>query len=170
MMLIYMFIFFAKIIEVSLMTIRTVLITRGEKLYGSLIGFIEVSIWLYVIGKVLVNIDKDPIKMVVYALGFTCGNYIGCILEEKLALGIVTINLISSEEDGKKLAELLRDQQVGVTVVEAEGLKEDKKMLIAHVKRKRKNEILRIIENSDIKAVISIVDTKTVYGGYGIKK
>ncbi|MBI6871377.1 DUF2179 domain-containing protein [Clostridium aciditolerans] len=169
-MLTYMFIFFAKIIEVSLMTIRTVLITRGEKLYGSLIGFIEVSIWLYVIGKVLVNIDKDPIKMVVYALGFTCGNYIGCILEEKLALGIVTINLISSEEDGKKLAELLREQQVGVTVVEAEGLKEDKKMLIAHVKRKRKNEILRIIENSDIKAVISIVDTKTVYGGYGIKK
>jgi uncharacterized protein YebE (UPF0316 family) len=169
-MLTYMFIFFAKIIEVSLMTIRTVLITRGEKLYGSLIGFIEVSIWLYVIGKVLVNIDKDPIKMVVYALGFTCGNYIGCILEEKLALGIVTINLISSEEDGKELAELLREQQVGVTVVEAEGLKEDKKMLIAHVKRKRKNEILRIIENSDIKAVISIVDTKTVYGGYGIKK
>lgn len=169
-MLTYMFIFFAKIIEVSLMTIRTVLITRGEKFYGSLIGFVEVSIWLYVIGKVLVNIDKDPIKMVVYALGFTCGNYIGCILEEKLALGIVTINLISSEEDGKKLAELLREQQVGVTVVEAEGLKEDKKMLIAHVKRKRKNEILRIIENSDIKAVISIVDTKTVYGGYGIKK
>lgn len=169
-MLTYMFIFFAKIIEVSLMTIRTVLITRGEKLYGSLIGFVEVSIWLYVIGKVLVNIDQDPIKMVVYALGFTCGNYIGCILEEKLALGIVTINLISSEEDGKKLAELLREQQVGVTVVEAEGLKEDKKMLIAHVKRKRKNEILRIIENSDIKAVISIVDTKTVYGGYGIKK
>lgn len=169
-MLTYMFIFFAKIIEVSLMTIRTVLITRGEKLYGSMIGFVEVSIWLYVIGKVLVNIDKDPIKMVVYALGFTCGNYIGCILEEKLALGIVTINLISSEEDGKNLAELLREQQVGVTVVEAEGLKEDKKMLIAHVKRKRKNEILRIIENSDIKAVISIVDTKTVYGGYGIKK
>lgn len=169
-MLIYMFIFFAKIIEVSLMTIRTVLITRGEKLYGSLIGFVEVTIWLYVIGKVLVNIDQDPIKMVVYALGFTCGNYIGCILEEKLALGIVTINLISSEEDGKKLAELLREQQVGVTVVEAEGLKEGKKMLIAHVKRKRKNEVLRLIENSDIKAVISIMDTKTVYGGYGIKK
>lgn len=166
----YMFIFFAKIIEVSLMTIRTVLITRGEKLYGSMIGFVEVSIWLYVIGKVLVNIDKDPIKMVVYALGFTCGNYIGCILEEKLALGIVTINLISSEDDGEKLAELLRERQVGVTVVEAEGLKEDKKMLIAHVKRKRKNEILRFIENSDIKAVISIADTKTVYGGYGIKK
>lgn len=165
-----MFIFFAKIIEVSLMTIRTVLITRGEKLYGSMIGFVEVSIWLYVIGKVLVNIDKDPIKMVVYALGFTCGNYIGCILEEKLALGIVTINLISSEDDGEKLAELLRERQVGVTVVEAEGLKEDKKMLIAHVKRKRKNEILRFIENSDIKAVISIADTKTVYGGYGIKK
>lgn len=169
-MLIYIFIFCAKIIEVSLMTIRTVLITRGEKLYGSIIGFVEVSIWLYVVSKVLIGIDKDPIKMVVYAFGFTCGNYIGCILEEKLALGILTFNAIASEKDGEELAQMLRNQQVGVTMIEAEGLKEDKKMLIIHVKRKRKNEIINLIQSSDIKAVVSIMDTKTVYGGYGVRK
>lgn len=166
----YILIFFAKIIEVALMTVRTVLITRGEKLYGSIIGFVEVSIWLYVISKVLIGIDKDPLKMLVYAFGFACGNYIGCILEDKLAIGVLTINAITSQKDGEELAQLLRDEKVGVTIVNAEGLIEDKKMLILHVKRKRKKEILKLIQNSDIKAVISVADTKTVYGGYGIRK
>lgn len=169
-MITYLLIFFAKIIEVSLMTVRTVLITRGEKVYGSVIGFFEVSIWLYIISRVLIGIDKDPIKMVVYALGFSFGNYIGCILEEKLAIGVLTINAIASEKDGQELAELLRTEKVGVTIVDAEGLKEDKKMLIIHVKRKRKNEILELIQNSAVKAVVSVMDTKTVYGGYGIRK
>ena len=163
-------IFFAKIIEVSLTTVRTVLITRGEKLYASIIGFVEVLIWLYVIGTVLVGINEEPLRMVAYALGFACGNYIGCILEEKLALGLMTINAIVSEKDGETLADILRAENVGVTIIEAEGLKEDKKMLILHVKRKRKCQIVKLIQNSQTNAVISLMDTKTVYGGYGIRK
>ena len=166
----FMFIFFAKIVEVSLTTVRTVLITRGEKLYGSIIGFFEVLIWLYVIGTMLEGINEAPLKMVTYALGFACGNYIGCILEEKLALGLMTLNVIVSVKDGKTLAELIRAENVGVTIVDAEGLKEEKKMLILHVKRKRKSQMLKLIQNSGINAVISLVDTKTIYGGYGIRK
>ena len=166
----YILIFFAKIIEVSLTTVRIVLITRGEKLYGSIIGFVEVLIWLYVISTVLIGINKAPFKMVTYASGFACGNYIGCILEEKLALGLMTINAIVSEKDGKTLAKILRTENVGVTIIDAEGLKEDKKMLILHVKRKRKSEILKLIQNSHINAVVSLMDTKTIYGGYGIRK
>lgn len=152
------------------MTIRTVLITRGEKLYGSIIGFIEVTIWLYVTSSVLSGIKDDPIRMVVYALGFTCGNYMGCVIEEKLAIGLLTINVITSESDGKRLAEILRDENVGVTMVDAEGKIEQKKMLIIHAKRKRREEIIRTIEGSDINAMISVNDIKTVYGGYGIRK
>lgn len=163
-------IFFAKIIEVSLTTIRTVYITKGEKLYGSLIGFVEVIIWLKVIGVVLVNIQEYPSRIVVYALGFACGNYVGCIIEEKLAVGLLTINTITSWEDGEKLAEILRDKNIGVTIVKAEGIKEDKKMLIIHVKRKRKEEVINIIENSKINAVTTINDIRRVYGGYGLKK
>lgn len=166
----YLFIFFAKIVEVSLMTVRTVLITRGEKLYGSMIGFFEVMIWLYVISTVLNGIQQDPVRMIVYALGFCSGNYIGCTLEERLALGILTINVISSKDDGLRLADILREKHVGVTLMDAEGLHDVKKMLIIHVKRKRKSEIVRLIEGSGLEAVISISDTKTVYGGYGIRK
>ena len=166
----FILIFLAKIVEVSLSTVRMVLITRGEKLYGAIIGFFEVIIWLYLITTVLVNINEEPFKIIAYALGFACGNYIGCILEEKLALGLITINIIVSEKDGKTLAEILRAENVGVTIVDGEGLKESKKMLILHVKRKRKSHMLQIIQNSNINSVISLMDTKSIYGGYGIRK
>lgn len=166
----YIFIFFAKIFEVSLTTVRTVLVTRGEKFFAAIIGFFEVSIWLYVIGSVLAGIQEDPKKMIIYALGFACGNYIGCIIEDKLALGVLTINVIVTEEDSKELACTLREKNVGVTVIEGEGINTKRKVLLIHAKRKRKNEIVKIIENTNIPSVISINDTKTVYGGYGLRK
>ncbi len=152
------------------MTIRTVLITRGEKIYGSIIGFVEVFIWLYLINKVLVGISDDPIRMVIYALGFACGNYLGSIIEEKLALGLLTVSVIVSEKDGNKLAEALRGENVGVTKITAEGINENKNILMVHAKRRRKNEIVKIIEKTHVRSVISINDTKTIYGGYGIRK
>lgn len=170
MVLNYLMIFVAKIVEVSLMTLRTVLITRGEKLYGAIIGVFEVSIWLVLVSTVLVGIKDDPIRMVVYALGFGVGNYLGSTIEEKLALGLVTINIIVSDADAPNMATVLREHNLGVTVIDAEGFKENKKILMAHVKRKRKNELVKLVENSGINSVISISDTKTVYGGYGLKK
>ena len=83
--------------------------------------------------------------MVAYSLGFACGNYIGCILEEKLALGLITINAIVSEKDGPPLAKILRSENIGVTIMDAEGLKEAKKILILHVKRKRKSKVVKLI-------------------------
>jgi len=160
----------AKILEVSFATVRMVLLTRGEKLYASIIGFVEVTIWLLVVGNVLNGIQEDPIKIVVYALGFSCGNYLGSLVEEKLALGVITLNVIVSEEDGEVLLKYLRDADVGVTSVQGEGLNSKKILLMIHVKRKRKKEILKLIEDSDVKCVVSITDTKTVYGGYGIRK
>lgn len=169
-MFIYVIIFVAKIVEVALMTIRTVLITRGEKVYGSIIGFFEISIWLYLINKVLVGISEDPIRMVTYALGYACGNYVGCIMEEKLALGLLTISVIIPEIEGNELTEILRKENVGVTKVKAEGINKDKSLLLLHIKRKRKNEVIKLIEENGKNCVISISDTKTVMGGYGIKK
>lgn len=167
-MLNYIFIFFAKILEVSLMTLRTVLITRGERLYAALIGAIEVSIWLYVISTVLIGIKEDPIKMVVYALGFSCGNIIGSLLEEKLAIGLLTIHVITDNVKGDILADRLRKSGLGITKIMAQGKDNEKYLLIIHAKRKRKNEIVKIIEKEVSNAVISVYDTKTVYGGYGL--
>jgi uncharacterized protein YebE (UPF0316 family) len=169
-MIIYVLIFMSKIFEVSLGTIRTVLLTRGVKLWASIIGFFEVLIWLLVVGNVLVGIKEDPFRMFMYALGFACGNYIGSTIEEKLAIGIVTISITVEEKDAVALVEMLREAGLGVTTLEAAGINDDRTMLIIHIKRKRKDEVIKMIRKCGIDAMISINDTKTVYGGYGIKK
>ncbi|MGO1651646.1 DUF2179 domain-containing protein [Senegalia sp. (in: firmicutes)] len=166
----YLFIFFAKIIEVAFMTLRVVFITKGEKVYGSIIGFIEIVIWLFLIGNVLDGIQDDPLRMVAYSLGFACGNYLGSFIEEKLAIGLMTINIIATGDNGRKLADVLRKKKIGVTVIDAEGIEKEKNLLIIHAKRRRRGEILKLIDETNIPAVISVNDTKVIYGGFGIRK
>ena len=146
--ILYIGIFLAKTLEVTLATIRTVLITRGEKLLGALIGFVEVIIWVYLVGNLITTVSEDPIKVLFYSAGFAFGNYVGTFLEEKLALGLITVNVITSKEDGDKLAHLLREEKLGVTTIDGEGRVESKKILMVHLKRKKKNEVVEMIENS----------------------
>lgn len=161
-------IFFAKIIEVSLMTLRTVFLTKGEKVLASCIGFIEVLIWLIVVSNVLSTVQEDPKKMVVYALGFAAGCYVGTILEEKLAIGLLTMQIIVSEEEGVPLANYLRENNIGVTLVRGEGKDNPRTILMLHIKRKNKDKVMQLIEQEDIKSVISVTETKMVRGGYGL--
>lgn len=167
-MLILILIFLGKIIEVSLMTVRTVLLTRGEKLLASIIGFVEVVLYLYLISYVLIGISENPYKIIIYSLGFAAGNFIGSVFEEKLAMGIVTINAITSIQDGEYMAGLLREKNIGVTMLDANGRNEVRKMLIIHIKRKKKEEVLKLFQDKQINCVISVNDTKLVHGGYGL--
>lgn len=169
-MVIYLIIFIAKVFEVSLMTLRTVLVTKGEKVLGSLIGVVEIIIWILVASNVLTGLKDDPFKMVVYALGFAVGIYLGSTIEEKLAIGLVSLQVIVNQSEGEELTKSLRDGGVGVTVIEGQGLSEAKNILILHIQRKRKNEIIKDIVKTVPEAVISSNDLKTVYGGYGLIK
>lgn len=168
--MLYIFIFLAKIIEVSLTTLRTVLITRGEKIYASIIGFVEVIIWLIVVGNVLDNIQDDPLKVFVYALGFAAGNYFGSLIEEFLAIGLVTFNIITTKDHEEIILHELKKSNIGVTIVTGKGYEKENSILIVHAKRKRKKEIISLIKSLDFNAVISIMDTNSIYGGYGLKK
>lgn len=169
-MLMYLIIFVAKVFEVSLMTLRTVLVTKGEKVLGSLIGIVEIIIWILVASNVLTGLKDDPFKMVVYALGFAVGIYLGSTIEEKLAIGLLSLQVIVNQEDGESLTNYLREQGVGVTVIEGQGLSEVKNILILHIQRKRKNEIIKSIVKEAPGVVISSNELKTVYGGYGLIK
>lgn len=105
----------AKIIEVSFTTLRMVFISKGEKILASIIGFVEVTIWLKVASVVLVNINEYPAKMFVYALGFAIGNYIGLAIEDKLGLGYSKIQIITDIDNGEDLANSIRELGRAVT-------------------------------------------------------
>ena len=81
--LFYIIIFCAKIIEVSISTIRVVFIGKGERVKGAILGFVEIMIWLVVVSSVLNNITEDPYKMFIYAAAFSLGNFLGVTIESK---------------------------------------------------------------------------------------
>lgn len=167
--LIYIGIFLAKLIEVSLATLRAVLNNRGQKLVAATIGFFEVMLWIYLASIVLKDVSSDPLKVVVYCLAFSCGNYVGVTLEEKIALGMSVIEILVSETEAKNLAKILRDEGYGVTTIESYG-KEDKKVIVkTYLKRKQLNHAVSIIKQHGTGSFFSISDVKSLVGGY-IKK
>lgn len=165
-MVMYLVVFFAKIIEVSLMTIRVVLITRGERLIGAIIGFFEVVIWIIIMGNVLSDISSDPLKLVAYAGGFAAGNYVGSWIEEKLGIGMAEVQAIVLKEHGKGLAEVIREQNFAVTVVEGQGKNFSRNILFMYVRRKRIKGLVGLIQSNQENAVITISEAKPVYGGF----
>lgn len=161
-------IFVAKVIEVSLTTLRTVFISRGEKLYASSIGFVEIVIWLIVASAVLTDINEHPAKMIIYALGFTAGSYVGLMIEESLGLGYSNVQIITTVEDGKVMADALRDLGHAVTILQGEGRDNKRVVLSTYVKRKKKDALLNAVEELEIKGVVTVSETQKVYGGFGI--
>lgn len=80
-------IFLAKIIEVSIGTLRSILIVKGYRKTAVLLSLVEISIWVFVASRVITGLTESPYKGIAYALGFAAGVWCGSILEEKLAFG-----------------------------------------------------------------------------------
>lgn len=166
----YLLIFLVKVLEVTLATTRIVLITKGEKLKGATIGFFEVIIWVILVSTVLKDITKDPIKILIYALGFAIGNYVGSSFEQMLGVGTIRLEAIVIEKDGEELVRKLRDKGFAVTVLRGEGMNFNRNVLIMHVKRKLTNEVVSLIKECQSNVVITINEVKPIYGGYGVLK
>lgn len=169
-MWIYLLIVVAKIIEVSMMTVRVVLITKGERKIGSVIGFFEVLLWLYIMNTVITGISEDPLKAVAYAVGFALGNFVGSKVEEFIGLGLSEVQVIVKEEHGAELAAHIRDSGYAVTVVEGMGKNLRRNILFMFIKRKRVKKAVELIKSKQENAVITVSETKPLYGGYGITK
>lgn len=168
--MIYVIIMFAKIVEVSIATVRIVLITKGERKIGSILAFFEVALWIVLVSSVLNNISQDPLKIVAYSLGFAIGNYLGSILEEKIGIGISEVQVILMEEHGKSVADTLREQGYAVTAMKAEGKTHPREVLIMYVPRKKIKHCATIIRQAQENAVITISDKKPIYGGFGMMR
>jgi len=163
----YLIIFFAKIIEVSISTIRLVYINKGERVKGALLGFVEIMIWLVVVSSVLNNITEDPIKVFIYAAAFSLGNFLGVTIESKIAVGLASIQVVVDQSDGEILADALREQGYGVTIIEGKGINESvKNLLFIQLKRKKIPAAIILIKEHNPEAYITVNDIKTMLGGY----
>ena len=102
----YLFIFFARVIDMSCTTVRTLMIVRGQRLIAAIIGFFEVSVYIAALNEVVGKLN-NPLNLLFYAAGFATGNYVGSMIEERMALGFVTVEIIPSDPESE-MPDLLR--------------------------------------------------------------
>lgn len=153
-------IFCARICDVTFGTFRIVMVSKGQKLLAPLLGFFEVLIWIIVIGNVMQNID-NWICIIAYASGFATGNYIGLLIEEKVAMGIVKIQIITTKP-ALELIQKLKDAGYGVTHHEAEGALGRVNILHSILNRHEISTVVNLIVQYNPNAFYSIEDVKYV--------
>lgn len=160
-----LFVFVAKVIEVTLTTVRIIIVNRGFKLPGAIVSFIEVLIWVFVASQVVNDVSSAPLLGITYALGYAVGVYVGTIVEKKLAFGKVMLNVIIPLESEEIVSDYIRDQRIGLTTIEAKGLNSDKLVLMLYTNRKNIDSLKNAIVELEPKSLIGENDVVTISGG-----
>ncbi|MAL16998.1 MAG: hypothetical protein CL670_08075 [Balneola sp.] len=151
-------IFFSRIADVSLGTLRITMVSRGYKWQSALLGFFEVLIWVIVVAQLLNNLNHW-VNYIAYAAGFSAGTFIGLYIEEKMKVGTVLVRIITLYKAGD-LIEALKEAGVAVTSVDAKGGFNDVKVIFSVLKRKKLNNIFEIVKDVDPEAFFSTEDVK----------
>jgi len=153
-------IFFARVCDVSLGTIRIIFISKGIMYLAPLIGFFEILIWLLAISQIMQNLT-NVYYYIFYAGGFAIGNLVGIILEEKLSIGTVGIRIIT-RQDARELVDALKKSEYGITVVDAEGSKDKVKIIFTVINRQNIQGVINIVKQYNPKAFYHIEDIRFV--------
>lgn len=151
-------IFFARIADVTLGTVRIVLVARDMRWLAPLFGFFEVFIWLVVVSQVLTQMNSW-VNYVAYAGGFATGNWLGMILENKLAMGTALIRMIVKEKP-EVLVSGLRAEGYQVTCIEARGNDGPVTVVNLAAPRKESRDILHILGKTMPDAIYTVEEVK----------
>jgi len=155
-----LFIFFARILDVSLGTLRIMFVSKGLRRKATFVGFIEVLLWIVIVAQIFQNLD-NWLNYVAFAGGFATGTYIGMYIEEKMKMGIQIFRIIVGEES-EVLAEKLKEAHFRVTEIDGKGKYGPVKILFTVAKRKRWQDLAEIVNKYAPNAFYSVEDVKHV--------
>jgi uncharacterized protein YebE (UPF0316 family) len=156
-------IFVARVVDVGLGTLRIIFTSRGKRHLAPLLGFIEVFIWVAIISQITRTATGIPAYFA-YAAGFAVGNYVGMKIEDRLALGKVSIRMILSE-NGAQVAHALHEAGFGATVVDGTGANGQVKLIYTIVQRRDVGDVTAIINQIHPRAFLSIEEVRSSQEG-----
>lgn len=157
-------IFCLRICDVSIGTVRLIMVTRNHRIQAAVLGAVEVTIWLVAVSAVLGNLTS-PWHVVGYAGGFATGTYIGMFIEGKLALGTVEVQIISLTS-GKQIAQALRDAGWAATLYNAEGRSGNVSNVSCIVPRRQQTGVIRLIDKIDPQCFVTVREARQYLRGY----
>lgn len=156
-------IFFSRLGDVSLGTLRHVFISKGYRKIVPVLGFFEVLIWIIVVAQIMKNLNNVACYFA-WAAGFATGTYVGLLIEERLALGLQVIRIITNQ-NCDSLLESLKHENHGVTVIDAQGAVGPVKMIFTIIQRKNVRQVVELIRQHNPTAFYSIEDIKDISQG-----
>lgn len=151
-------IFSARILDVSIGTLRIVYLARGRKIIVPILGFFEVVIWLVAIGEIFKHLDNAVCYMA-YAGGFAMGNYVGIVIENKLAIGLQIIRIIA-RSDTHNLIEQLKNEGYGTTVVDGQGSTGPVKIIFTLIQRRDFIKVVEVVNRHNPRAFFTVEDVQ----------
>ncbi len=156
-------IFTARIFDVSLDTIRVIMVSKGYRKLAPYVGFFQVLIWIITITRIMENLD-NWLTYVAYAAGFGTGTFVGMWIEERIALGNELLRVIT-RQPADALIKALRENGYRVTVVTGQGREGEVGILFLVLKRKTVNEVISLVNEYNPQAFYTVEDMRHVSEG-----
>lgn len=152
-------IFFARILDVSLNTIRTTFVIKGRTFIVALIAFVEITIWLLV-ARTAINVELNLWIVISYSGGYTMGTILGTTFINKFVKTNMELIVISTKIKNTKK---IKDKNFGVSILNKD---KNKTILLIETSKKRLDELTTLLKKLDNEAFITIKETKTIINGY----
>ena len=161
----------AKIIEITIQSLKTCMMVKGEKLKAAVLGFVECAIWGLAISTIIGTLGDDLFLLAFYCVGYATGLYLGSALEGKIALGTSNVQFITTAENTEKITEYLHANSRGYTVFDGHGSQKKMNMIFMVLPRRDVNDIVKQVKSLCDKHLFVVVDDVNKYtGGYGMVK
>lgn len=156
-------IFFGRIVDVSLGTLRIIFVSKGEKYKAPIVGFFEVFIWIVVISQVLSRAN-DLISYLSYAAGYAAGNFVGILIEQRIAFGVILFRVFTRKE-GMKLVRDLNAKGFGSTCLKGHGSLSEVDVVESVFDRKQMKDVEKVVTEFDPNAFYIIEDIRSKQRG-----
>lgn len=160
------YIFFGRILDVAIGTLRIIFVGKGKSGYSFLLGFLEVFIW-FMVAKDVLSGNNGWWTVFPYSFGFATGTYIGSLISERFVSGTLGVQVITSDTN-KQMIDELRKNGYALSAIEVEGMDSTnhKYMLFMEINKKNFNHLKELIHSIDEQAFIVMNETKFVQNGY----
>ena len=161
----------AKIVEITISSLKTCMMVKGQRLKAAGLGLVEITIWGLVISTVITTLGDNLLLLLFYAVGYATGLFLGSTIESKIALGTSSLELIAGDESTEKIIAYLGEQGRGYTVFDGYGSTDKMNMIFIVLPRREATRLLRDIRRiCDNKVFVVASEVSKYAGGYGTVK
>ena len=161
-------IFFGRVIDVTLGTLRVIFVSKGAKNIAPFVGFFEVLIWIIIISQIFARAN-DWIAYLSFAAGYATGSYVGIMIEKRIAYGVVLCR-IYTQKDGMELVQKLNKMNFGATKIHGEGSVHQVSIIESVINRNQMEPLERLLIGFDPNIFYVVEDVRTRQNGIFAKR